>query len=108
MVTWNIAQLEYNNDADKGVVIAHWRVTKEETVGDNTFTASLYGTEPFQPDASADGYVAFDDLTEDMVIGWVKDALDAAEIETILTANIESQKSPATLAGMPWDAEEVV
>jgi len=33
MATWSIAQLEYNNDADKGVVIAHWRVTEEETVG---------------------------------------------------------------------------
>jgi len=31
MATWTIANLEYNNDADKGVVVAHWRVTEEET-----------------------------------------------------------------------------
>jgi hypothetical protein len=107
MATWTIAQLEYNNDADKGVVIAHWRVTEEETVGEDTYTASSYGTQSFTPDASADGYVAFDDLTEDMVIGWVKDSMDAAEIEAGLTANIEAQKAPATLAGMPWATEEV-
>ena len=107
MATWSIAQLEYNNDADKGVVIAHWRVTKEETVGENTYTASSYGTQSFTPDASADGYVAFDDLTEDMVIGWVKDSMDYAEMEAGLTANIEAQKAPATLAGMPWATEEV-
>lgn len=108
MATWTIANLEYSNDADKGVVIAHWRVTEEETVGENTYTASSYGTASFEPDASADGYVAFDSLTEETVIGWVKDSMDAAEVEAGLTANIEAQKAPATLAGMPWAAEEAV
>jgi uncharacterized lipoprotein NlpE involved in copper resistance len=103
MATWTIANLEYNNDADKGVVIAHWRVTEE----DGDYTASSYGTASFEPDASADGYVAYDSLTEETVIGWVKDSLDAAEVEAGLTANIEAQKAPATLAGMPWAAEEV-
>ena len=103
MATWSISQLEYNNDADKGVVIAHWRVTEV----DGEYTASSYGTQSFTPDASADGYVAFDDLTEDMVIGWVKDSMDYAEMEAGLTANIEAQKAPATLAGMPWATEEV-
>jgi len=107
MATWTIAQLEYNNDADKGVVIAHWRVTEEETVGENTYTASSYGTQSFEPDASADGYIAYDSLTEETVIGWVKDSMNAAEIEAGLTANIEAQKAPATLAGMPWVTEEV-
>jgi len=107
MATWTIAQLEYNNDADKGVVVAHYRVTEEETVGEDTYTASSYGTASFTPDASADGYIAYDSLTEETVIGWVKDSLNAAEIEAGLTANIEAQKAPATLAGMPWAAEEV-
>ena len=104
MATWTIANLEYNNDADKGVVIAHWRVTEEETVGEDTYTASSYGTASFQPDASADGYVAFDSLTEETVIGWVKDSMDYAEVEAGLTANIEAQKAPATLSGTPWAA----
>jgi uncharacterized lipoprotein NlpE involved in copper resistance len=98
MATWTIANLEYNNDADKGVVIAHWRVTEE----DGDYTASSYGTASFEPDASADGYVAYDSLTEETVIGWVKDSMDYAEVEAGLTANIEAQKTPATLAGMPW------
>ena len=102
MANWSIANLEYNNDADKGVVIAHWRVTEEETVGEDTYTASSYGTASFTPDASADGYVAFDSLTEETVIGWVQESVNAAEIEAGLTANIEAQKAPATLAGMPW------
>jgi len=28
--------------------------------------------------------------------------MDAAEVEAGLTANIEAQKAPATLSGMPW------
>ena len=103
MATWTIANLEYNNDADKGVVIAHWRVSEV----DGDYTASSYGTASFEPDASADGYVAFDSLTEETVVGWVKDSMDYAEVEAGLTANIEAQKAPATLSGMPWVTEEV-
>ena len=102
MATWTIANLEYNNDANRGVVVAHWRVTEEETVGEDTYTASSYGTASFEPDTSADDYVAYDSLTEATVIGWVKDSMDYAEVEAGLTANIEAQKAPATLAGTPW------
>ena len=54
MATWTIANLE-RNLADGGVTVAHWRVTESETVGDDTFTASSYGTVGFTPDADADG-----------------------------------------------------
>ncbi len=43
MATWTIANLE-RNVADGGVTVAHWRVTESETVGDDTYTASAYGT----------------------------------------------------------------
>lgn len=102
MAVWSIAQMERYADTG-GVWNVHWRVTEE----DGEYTASAYGTQSFTPDPTADGYVAFENLTEDMVISWVKDAMDAAEIEAGLTANIEAQKAPATLAGMPWAAEEV-
>jgi hypothetical protein len=106
MATWTIANLEYNNDADKGVVIAHWRATEEETVGEDTYTASSYGTASFEPDASADGYVAYDSLTEETVIGWVQNSLDKDEIEANLASQIEAAKAPATVAGLPWNIAE--
>lgn len=104
MATWTIANLEYNNDADKGVIVAHYVVT--ETDAETELTASSYGTVGFTPDASADGYVAFDSLTEADVIGWVKDALDADAIEAALADNIAEQKAPATATGLPWAAAE--
>lgn len=101
MATWTIAQLE-RNTSDGGVIIAHWRVTESETVGEETYTASSYGTCGFTPDPSAEGYIAYADLTEADVIGWVQADVDQAGIEAGLTANINEQKTPTTSTGTPW------
>ena len=101
MATWTIANLE-RNVSDGGVTVAHWRVTESETVGEDTFTASSYGTCGFTPDASASDFVAYDDLTEEVVMGWVHAEVDQAETEAALTANIAEQKTPTTADGMPW------
>ena len=101
MATWTISTLE-RNTADGGVTVAHWRVTEEETVGDNTYSASSYGTVGFTPDASAEGFVAYDSLDEATVLGWVQAELDQDAIEATLTANIAEQKNPVTADGVPW------
>jgi hypothetical protein len=59
MATWTIANLE-RNVADGGVTVAHWRVTESETVGEDTYTASSYGTCGFTPDASASDFALKD------------------------------------------------
>ena len=97
MTTWTIANLERNTD-DGGVVVAHWRCTAE----DGEYTASSYGSVGFTPDASADGFIAFDNLTEADVLGWVYAEVDQAATEAALDANIAEQKTPATTDGVPW------
>jgi len=105
MATWTIANLE-RNVADGGVTVAHWRVTESETVGTGddavTHTASSYGTVGFTPDASADDFVAYNDLTEEVVMGWVWESVNQEDTEAALTANIEAQKNPVSADGMPW------
>ena len=101
MATWTIANLE-RNLADGGVTVAHWRVTESETVGEDTFTASAYGTVGFTPDPDADGFVAYDSLTEEVVMGWVWESVNQKDTEAALTANIEGQKNPVSADGMPW------
>ena len=105
MATWTIANLE-RNVADGGVTVAHWRVTESETVGTGddavTYTASSYGTVGFTPDADADGFVAYDDLTESAVMVWVHESVDQDATEAALTANIAGQKNPVSADGMPW------
>ena len=105
MATWTIANLE-RNVADGGVTVAHWRVTEEETVGTGddavTYTASAYGTCGFTPDADADDFVAYDDLTEDDVMAWVWADVDQDATEAALTAKIEADKNPVSADGVPW------
>jgi hypothetical protein len=101
MATWTIANLE-RNLADGGVTVAHWRVTEFETVGEDTFTASAYGTVGFTPDADADDFIAYDSLTEADVLAWVHAEVDQSATEAALTANIEAQKNPVSADGMPW------
>jgi hypothetical protein len=97
MATWTISTLE-RNTSDGGVTVAHWRVTEE----DGDYYASSYGTVGFTPDASAEGFVAYTDLTESTVLGWVQAEVDQDAIEASLTANITEQKTPVTSTGTPW------
>jgi len=100
--TWTIANLERTNDADQSVVVAHYRcdgVDGEHSIG-------AYGTQSFTPDPSADDYVAFADLTEATVVGWVQNALGGAEkvaeIEAAIQAKIDEVKNPTVVAEVPW------
>ena len=98
-VTWNISTLERNTD--NGVVVAHWRASDVD--GDHS--GSSYGTCGFTPDASADGYVAYDNLTEENVIGWVKDSMGeeaVTGVEDSIAAQIAESKAPAISVGTPW------
>jgi len=97
MATWTISTLE-RNTSDGGVTVAHWRVSEV----DGDYSASSYGTVGFTPDASAEGFIAYDSLNEATVVGWVQAELDKDAIEASLTANIAEQKAPVTATGKPW------
>jgi hypothetical protein len=97
MTVWTIAQLE-RNTADGGVVVAHWRAT----ITDGDYSASSYGTAGFTPDPESPDFVPFDDLTEADVLAWVYESVDKDATEASLAANIEDQKAPQTVAGVPW------
>ena len=97
-ITWSCANLE-RNTADGFVVTVHYRVNAV----DGDYSASSYGTVGYTQEEG--DFTPYENLTEETVISWVKDSLNAAEIEAGLTANIEAQKAPATLSGLPWAAE---
>jgi len=95
---WTISTLE-RELSDGGVIVAHWRCT----ASDGDYSASSYGTCGFTPDASAEGFVAYDSLTEATVLGWVwADGVDKDATEAALAAKIEADKNPVTAAGVPW------
>ena len=91
----NIVNLERTQDG--GVVVAHWTASKV----DGELTASTYGTKSFTPDPSADGFTAFENLTQEIVVGWFTEE-EVAQIESVLDADLEAQAAPQVISGLPW------
>jgi len=97
-ITYEWSFPNFETDADNKVKVIHYRLTAV----DGDYSASSYGTVGFTPDASAEGFVAYADLTESTVLGWVQAEVDKDATEASLTANIAEQKAPVTSTGTPW------
>jgi hypothetical protein len=95
---WGINTLERETD-DGFVFTAHYTVNAE----DGTYSAGAYGSIGFQ---RPDNLIPYNQLQEDIVIDWVKEALGGdekvAEIEAALQQQIDEQRSPSKAAGVPW------
>jgi hypothetical protein len=95
--TWAIANLE-RETADGFVFVAHYTVN----ANDDTYSAGAYGSLGFE---RPDNLIPFADLTEEIVIGWVKEQFGTekvAEIEAALQSQIDEQRNPTKAAGVPW------
>ena len=90
------------NTSDGGVI----RVRAIASMVDGDITVSDMVHVSFTPDASADGFISFDSLTEADVIGWVESSIDVDAVTASLQAKMDSVKTPATAVGMPWVTEE--
>ena len=105
-VLWAITELE-RQTSDDGVTLVYYSATDSETVGDVIHTGSNGGACAFTPDSTAGDFVAFADITEDVVISWIKAQLNAgtqtvAEVEAAIAAEITLSKTPAITKGKPW------
>ena len=89
----NTERYEENN----GVTIVHWQAEKSN----DDFTARSYGTKSFTPDPESEGFTAFKDLTEEVVVGWFNEE-EVAQIESVLDADLASQAEPQVISGTPW------
>jgi len=95
--TWAIANLE-RETADGFVFTCHYTVN----ANDGTYSAGAYGSLGFE---RPDNLIPFADLTEEIVIGWVKEQFGAekvSEIEAALQSQIDEQRNPTKAAGVPW------
>jgi len=98
-ITWKISTLD-RDTADGFVTTAHWTASQV----DGEFSAYSYGTVGFTKEDGVN-LIPYADLTEEIVIGWVKASLGAegvAAVEAALAANIADQKAPKKSTGTPW------
>ena len=110
---WNFDPLEvtYSSASLANVVnVVHWQYYAEtegtSSLGvSGSFTSSNIGTETLSSVASAD-FVAYGDLTEAIVTGWVTGSMGddrVTEIQTNVSKSLAAQLNPPTgTKDQPW------
>ena len=97
--TWAVANMEHYT-SDGVVFVCHHTVS----ANDGTYSSSAYGSIGLEkPDAGE--MIPYADLTEEIVVGWVKDHFGAekvGEIEAALQQQLDQQHAPTTAPGLPW------
>jgi len=97
--SWNIANLE-RYTADGVVFTVHYTVNAE----DGTYSAGAYGSLGLEA-PEPDNMISFDNLTNEIVVGWVKGKFGeekVAEIEAALQAQLDEKHAPSKAVGLPW------
>ncbi len=95
--TWKIVELERKVD-DGFVFTAHYEVV----ASNNVYKSGAYGSISFdRPEV----LIPYADLTEEILIGWVKEKLGEEAVlntETVLQQALDEQASPTKALGVPW------
>ena len=88
------------NTSNGFVVVVHYNVSAI----DGTYLASTYGTISYTQEEGAN-IVPYEELTEAAVVGWVQESLGKDIVEASLQAQIDNNKAPVQVSGMPWAVE---
>ena len=99
MIVWNCKTVDYYNHEHNGheqvIYNVHWRVTKK----DGEYSEGMYGVQSLNTDDIQD-FVPFEDVTSEIVEGWVKSAMGEEKVSNIedgLDQLIEDQKNPTSV-----------
>jgi hypothetical protein len=104
---WKIPSMEYyptKDELDKVVHVIHWILNGTDDEGHK---GSTYGSQSINTDTiDPETFVPFDELTFEVVEGWLESAIGSErilELHTLVQTNIDNQKSPPNvLATSPW------
>ena len=100
-VNWRIANLE-RETSDGYVFTAHYTID----ANDGVYSAGAYGSIGLERPESKK-LLPFSSLTQDLIVGWVKEKLTeekVKEIEAALQAQLNEQHAPTKQAGVPWSS----
>ena len=92
-ITYEWSFPNFECDSENKVKTIHWRYTATETVEDNTYTASMYGS-----CAGSEG-MNFDAMTKEHCISCVTaNDQSEADMQANLSSQIDKQKNPETIS----------
>jgi len=109
--TWTVSNMTHV-DADGGVILAYWSLVAASDAGGGE-SATEGGKNRFTYDASSSDFIAYKDLKESDVLGWIWEANKEgdetaaeykARIEAERTAKVEAQitRNATEATGVPW------
>lgn len=103
--TWAVTSLKIKNEGDleKCVVQTYWKKTGTD---DNGVVGEFSGATPFTTVGSDPStFVAFDDLTEETVLGWIQSVVVGdyeTHVNEQIQKQIDEQVNATTDADLPW------
>jgi hypothetical protein len=84
----------------------HWRYAITDSEDGKEYYADTYSVLSFEEKEQPENFIPLEEIVDEKtVIGWVIDSLGEEKIEEMelaLIAQINSQKNPVTLSGLPW------
>ena len=108
--SWEVTTLDH--EISNGTVYTvHYTVSASRTnpvEGESDYTAGSYGTVGVTADPSSKSFIAYEDLTEDTCIGWVKEYLGGESVDAIeasISSDLDNQVNPVDAGGVPWATE---
>ena len=75
------------------VISVNWNRNIKETINGVEYFAYIYGTQSFSKDDVAN-FIPYEDLTYDIVCGWLDASIDVEALDLNLDAQIENQVNP--------------
>lgn len=72
------------------VQTVHWILTG---IDENGVSSSTYGSVSF-PEPTQEGFIPFDELTKEIVVGWLESVLDVPALEAQIEAQINLINNP--------------
>ena len=93
---WNINQLEClpsDGIYQDFVLVCHWTRFAKETINEIEYQSSVYGGQSYSKD-DVTNFIPYEDLTYEIVCGWLDASLDVEALDLNLDGQIENQVNP--------------
>lgn len=101
---WLIYNIE--RELTNGLVI---NVRYGYRVSNGQLSKRYLGEIQLEGDPTSPDFIPYEDLTEEIVVGWVKDKLGAEEVTTIekqiqalVSEQVAQEEGKETISGLPW------